>query len=46
MADHFNLMDLATRAIRGFLYWKYRREYERELARERRQMMHEPQEAL
>lgn len=38
------IMDLATRAIRGYLAWKARREYEAQLARERRHLLHDLQE--
>lgn len=40
------IMDLATRALRGYLAWKARREYEAQLARERRHLLHDLREAF
>ena len=38
------IKDLAARAIAAWLSWKWRKEYEASLARERRHLLHDMQE--
>lgn len=38
------ITEIYTRAIRGYLAWKARKQYDRELVIERRHMLHDMQE--